>query len=424
MRDDDVVGHRLIPLRGWRRRWVLAAGFTLVLASGCTSPAPHPVAASRPVAASPPVAASLTAGCSTQVAADGPLAAAQPVTVRVPGSPDAVVGTADGRWAFASVSGELGGEIAVMALGHGAPRLVRTVPLPSSMAQAFGMTLTHDGRLLLVAAYTGTAVLSVPALEDGRGDPMVGVLADAGAGQFEVAVSDDDRYAFVTDETTGALSVFDLALALRHGFGARGVAVGIVPLAPGAVGVALSPDGTLLYVTTYGAYGPHGKVWVIDASRAEGGAGLSAVLAQAAAGCQPVRVAVSPDGSTVWVTALQSNALLAFSAAALRQDPSQALRAVVRTGSEPVGLALADNGRIALVGNSDRGLVPGTGGNVPQTVAVIYTAAALAHKPALLGTVSAGVFPRDLSVDPASGQAFVANFNSGTIEEFRVPTAG
>ena len=65
--------------------------------------------------------------------------------------------------------------------------------------------------------------------------------------------------------------MFDLALALRQGFGARGVAVAIVPLAAGAAGLALSPDGTLLYVTTYGAYGPHGKVWVIDASRAEGG---------------------------------------------------------------------------------------------------------------------------------------------------------
>jgi DNA-binding beta-propeller fold protein YncE len=206
---------------------------------------------------------------------------------------------------------------------------------------------------------------------------------------------------------------------------ARAVAVGIVPLAPSAVGVALSPGGTLLYVTTYGAYGPHGKVWVIDVPRAEGGAGRSAVLAQAAAGCQPVRVAVSPDGSTVWVTALQSNALLAFSAAALRQDPSRALRAVIRTGSEPVGLALADNGRIALVGNSNRGLVPGTGGNAPQTVAVIDTGAALASRPALLGVVPAGVFPRDLSIDPASGQVLMANCSSGTTtEEFPVPRAG
>ncbi len=32
---------------------------------------------------------------------------------------------------------------------------------------------------------------------------LPGVLTDATAGQFEVAVSGDDRYAFVTDETTG-----------------------------------------------------------------------------------------------------------------------------------------------------------------------------------------------------------------------------
>ena len=108
-----------------------------------------------------------------------------------------------------------------------------------------------------------------------------------------------------------------------------------------------------------------------------------------------MRVAVSPDGSTAWVTAAQSNALLAFSAAELRTDPSRALRAVVRVGSEPVGLLLVDNGRVALVGNSNRGLVPGsTGTNSPQTVSVINTAAALAHQPATVAAVLASLFPR------------------------------
>lgn len=213
-------------------------------------------------------------------------------------------------------------------------------------------------------------------------------------------------------------------MALRQGFAVRGVAVGIVPLAPGAVGVALSPGGTLLYVTTLGAYGPHGQLWVLDTARADSGAGRGAIVGHAGAGCQPVRVAVSPDGSTAWVTALQSNALLAFSTAGLRQDPSRALRAVVRVGSEPAGLVLADDGRIALVGNSNRGLVGGTGGHAPQTISVIDTVAALAHRPALLGAVPAGLFPRDLSIDPANGQVLLANFSSGTIEEFPGPRAG
>jgi hypothetical protein len=385
----------------------------VVSAGGCSSAAHHPAVAA------------LSAGCSTNVAAGRRLSGQRPVITRVPGYPTAVVGTADGRWAFASVSSGTGsgpsGDIAVLALSLGAPRLVRMVKLPASLPYAFGLAITHDGRLLLVAGYTATAVLSVPALEEGSNHPVIGMLADAGAGQFEVAVSGDDRYVFVTDETTGGLSVFDLAVALRRGFSAPGVAVGIVPLAPGAVGVAMSPDGALLYVTTYGAYGPHGQVWVVNSARAESGGGRSAVLAHAGAGCQPVRVAVAPDGSTVWVTAAQSNALLGFSAGSLRADPSHALRAVVRVGSEPVGLLLVDDGRLALVANSNRGLVPGTGSTVPQTISVVNTTAALERRPAMVGVVPAGLFPRDLSLDQATGQVMLGNFNSGTVEQFPAP---
>jgi DNA-binding beta-propeller fold protein YncE len=400
---------------------VLAARLSVALAAagavlaGCSS------------GAAQPASASLTASCSTRVHAGRSLEAG-PVTAPVAGHPTAFVGTADGRWAFASVTayagpGEAGasGAVDLLRLGSGEPRQVRTVKLPGSLAGAWGMALTHNGQLLLVAGYTATAVLSVRALEDGGRDPLTGVLTVAGAGQFGVAVSADDRYVFVTDETTGGLSVFDLALALRHGFSAPGVAVGIVPLANGAVGVAMSPDGQQLYVTTLGAAGPHGQLWAIDTARAEQGAGRAAVLAHAAAGCQPVRVAVSPDGSTAWVTALQSNALLAFSTAELLHDPSRALQAVVGVGSEPVGLILVDGGRVALVANSNRGLILGTGSDAPQTVSVIDTAASLAHTPALIGTVPAGLFPRDLTFDPATGDVLLANFNSDTVEEFRVP---
>jgi hypothetical protein len=400
---------------GGRRAAVVVSASAVIVLAGCSSGTPH-----RATAA-------LHAGCSTAVAAGTLLPASRPVTVPVTGRPTAMVGTADGRWAFASVtagavSGGSGGAIAVMALGRGAPRLVRTVALPRSLPDAFGMAMTRNG-LLLVAGYTATAVLSVRALEDGRGHPLVGVLTDAGSGQFEVALSGDDRYVFVTDETTGGLSVFDLATALRRGFSAPGVAVGIVPLAAGAVGVALSPDGEHLYVTTYGKYGPYGQLWVLDTGRAETGTGRAAVVAHVAAGCQPVRVAVAPDGRTVWVTALQSNALLGFSAAGLLSDPSRALQTVVRVGSEPVGLLLVDHGHLALVGNSNRGLVPGTGTDVPQTVSVINTVAALAHRSALIGAVPTGLFPRDLALDQATGQVMLGNFNSATVEEFPVPTA-
>jgi DNA-binding beta-propeller fold protein YncE len=313
-------------------------------------------------------------GCSTKVAPAKALSASVVRTASVPGRPTGAVATANGRWAFASLSTGGHGAIEVLSLASHVVRPVRSIPIPE-LAAGFGTVLTHDGRWLVVAGYNRTAVVSVPALETGKCDPLVGLLSDSGSGQFEVAVSSNDEYVFVSDETTGAVSVFDLARALSDGFDAPGVAIGMVPLAPGAVGVALSPNGALLYATTFGAYGPHGRLWVINAARAERGAGPSAVLAKVSAGCQPVRVEVAPGGRVVWVTALQSDALLGYDAASLLSRPSSALRTVVPVGSEPVGLSLVDNGQIALVANSNRGLVPGsTGRDGPQVIDVVDTA--------------------------------------------------
>jgi hypothetical protein len=100
-----------------------------------------------------------------------------------------------------------------------------------------------------------------------------------------------------------------------------------------------------------------------------------------------------PDTSQVAARCTQR---LGFSAAGLRDDPSRALRAVVRVGSKPVGLLLVDDGCLALVANSNRGLVPGTGSGVPQAVSVINTAAALVRRPAVVGLVPTGLFPCDL----------------------------
>ena len=409
------------PLPGRRSSTALLA-LLLVMITGCSS-APVPRKSAAPGLA-----------CSTKTAAGRLMAVPPPRSLSLAGHPFAARALPGGRLAVVSmtVAGFPGdrGELAVLAVRRQATTLARTVTLPATVGGADGMALTPDGRWLLVAAQAGTAVLSVAALERGGRHPVAGILSDAGAGQTEVAVSGDGRYAFVTDETSGGLSVFDLALARREGYAAPGVAVGIVPLARGPVGVAIAPGGAQVYVTTLGGYGDLGQLWVIGARRAEDGAGRSAVLGHAAAGCQPVRVAVSPDGSTVWVTALQSNALLGYSAAALdRGSPAgkgrrpAALRAVVPVGSEPVGLLLLDGGRTALVGDSNRGLVPGTGGGPVQRLSVVSTAAALAGRPAVTGSLPAGQFPRDIGYDPATGEVLVPDYISDNVEITRAPTA-
>ena len=96
-------------------------------------------------------------GCSTRVTAGPALAASRPAQVSVPGDPTGVAASPDGRWAFAALSqGPDGGEprIAVLSVGKTSGRLtlVRLITLPGSLAGAWGITVSSDGRLLLVAA--------------------------------------------------------------------------------------------------------------------------------------------------------------------------------------------------------------------------------------------------------------------------------
>ena len=154
-----------------------------------------------------------------------------------------------------------------MALGHGAPRRFgrRRCQL---MTQAFGITLTMTGGCCGSGVHRDPRA-GVPALEDGT------VTRSSACWPTPARASSRSRYSMMTGtrrhrRTTSAERV-------RPGAGAAGW----FQRAPGrgrrpAAGPrrgrgALSPDGTLLYVTTYGAYGRHGKLLVIDASRRRAG---------------------------------------------------------------------------------------------------------------------------------------------------------
>jgi hypothetical protein len=141
-----------------------------------------------------------------------------------------------------------------------------------------------------------------------------------------------------------------------------------------------------------------------------------AVVTTVAAHCSPVRVAVSSDGSTVWVTARESDQLLAFSAARLITDPAHALLADVRVGAAPVGLTLIDGGDKVIVADSNRFAAPGA----HAELTVVGAAAALAGRPAILGTIPAGVFPREMALEPNGDTLLVGNFGSDQLEAVAV----
>lgn len=150
---------------------------------------------------------------------------------------------------------------------------------------------------------------------------------------------------------------------------------------------------------------------MIDLRRAEARP-RHAVVASAAAGCDPVRVATSPSGNVVWVTARESNALLGFSASRLHDAPSHALIARVQVGAAPVGLVVLPSGGRVVVADSDRFYARGR----QSGLTVVDTASALAHRPAIVGTIPAGGFPRELSDIPSRHRLMVTNFASDQLE--------
>ena len=136
------------------------------------------------------------------------------------------------------------------------------------------------------------------------------------------------------------------------------------------------------------------------------------MIATVDAGCSPVRVITSADGSVVWVTARGSDRLLGFSAARLRTDPARSLIASVEVGEAPVGLALVDGGSRIVIADSNRFAASGAA----SSLGVVSVAAALAGRSALLGYLPAGGFPREMALEPDGRTLLVGNFNSGQLE--------
>ncbi len=415
--------------------WAALVPAGMAICAGCTA-GPH-------VPTAPPARALASPACSTATAASAGLGSVKTAMVSTRGSPFGVAVTPDGRYGFAAVDGVSGGSaIDVLRMAKtaaGRPVLVRSIPVAG---QPLGETITPNGSYLLAADGNGAAVISVARAESGAAKTVLGMLdAPSGPGPralsasaIEVATSRDGRYAFVTLEYDQRAVVFDLAGAVRHGF-SRAAYTGSIPLGRAAVGLAVSPDGRWLYATSEVAGaarhpagrtapasgsgpsasasrpgGPAGTLTLINLRQAETDP-AHAVVATVTAGCQPVRVITTANGKQVWVTARASDDVLCFAAARLVTDPSHALVAAVRVGEAPVGLTAVRDGTLIVVADSNRFSAPGAHADLT----VVDVAAALDGRPAVVGRIPAGSFPRDMTAT-ANGTVLVSNFSSGQVE--------
>ena len=318
--------------------------------------------------------------------------------------PFGVAVTPDGRFSFVA----LGDFVSVLDNQGGslAPTLVATIPAPGARKSE---AITRDGQYLLAAEGSGAYVISVKKAEAdaGHGAVLGTITSPNGSQSVEISVSPDDRYAFITLQNSADMAVFDLQKSIAHGFGQSGF-VGFVPNLPSPVGIAQSPDGRWLYVTSEI---PAGRLYVISTHLAETNPGR-AVQGSVLVGAGPARVLVSPDGSVVWVTDRDSNALVAFAADKLLRDPSHSIIARVSVGENPIGLAFVKDGKEIVVADANLIAVQGA-----DNLAVIDTEKALGQAGgALLGFIPTGMVPRELAVEPG-GKTLLATDNfSGQLE--------
>ena len=351
--------------------------------------------------------------------------------IKIEGRPADVASTRDGCWIFVSSNGEVAQRgITVLHVANGRAdkrRFVRVDGAP------FGVVLTHDEKLLIVAAGTQAVFLDVGRLQSGKGNPVVGTISDAAfQGSILVNVTPDDKFVFVSQERSRSISVIDLSRARgAAGFSARAI-VGTIPTGDGPVSVELSPDGRLLYATSQNApagFGwkktcinpqnagaglthQFGAVLIIDVARATAKPATS-VIGAVQAGCNPVRVALSPDGATAYVSARTDNALLAFDTKKMLSDTAHARIAKVPVGTAPVGVAVVDNGTKVVVTNSNR--FEGSA-DANQDLTVVDATKIAEGARAVIGSIPAGAFPRQIHLAADGTTLLLTNFTSGTLE--------
>jgi DNA-binding beta-propeller fold protein YncE len=351
-------------------------------------------------------------------------AAAAEQVVPLPGSPFMTAVSADGRWVFVSLANS---GLAVLESAAGRVELRRTLPVKGGLT---GLVLTHDGKTLIGTDGQGVVLMNVKRLTSKTNDdPIAGVVHEPRAGAVYANVTRDDKLLFVSDEYTDSIAVIDLEKA-RSGVAAI---IGKIPVGGGPIALKFSTDGRRLYTTSQtaardwkwpdvcspenanakGGMHPEGAVVVVDVARTRTDP-QHAVVSKVPAGCNPVRLTLSPDGERVYVTARGSHSVFVFNAGALTASPSNAFLGKVKVGTSPVPVIRV--GKDVIVGNSNR-FGANESANESGTLTVVDAVKLETNdQTSVRGTVEVGAFPRDLTLSPDGHTLYVANFGSRSLQ--------
>jgi len=197
-----------------------------------------------------------------------------------------------------------------------------------------------------------------------------------------VCIASAQPFAYIANYNGNTISVVDLATNTVTGTITANVG-------QGPNGVAVSPDGSTVYVTN--SLG--NSISVIKAGSP------SVVTATIAVGTAPQGIAVSPDGKYVYVANYGNAANNGGNTVSVIQTSTNTIIATVPVGTKPYGLAVTPDNSAVYVADS------GT-----TTVSVIQTSTNTAT-----ATITVGTKPMDVAVSPDGSTVYVTNQGSNTI---------
>lgn len=205
------------------------------------------------------------------------------------------------------------------------------------------VAVSSDGRRAFVTGQEGRVVNNLVA-EAGRSVIWVIDIATQRItrafplnGARRIALSPDGTLAYVTGyDSTGTVATLSTVETVT------GKIRGTVPLGINPYGVAVSPDGALVYVANSGVFQgtEPGTVSVIDP-------GSQRIVNTVQVGQNPGPIAVSPTGDAVYV----GNYSLGFGSVAVIDAATGAVADMIQVGFVPTGIAFVPNHHLVLITN-------------------------------------------------------------------------
>jgi YVTN family beta-propeller protein len=263
---------------------------------------------------------------------------------------------------------------------------------PFSVAvQPYRIAISPDG--------TRAYVVSLPPVGSGivtqLFPPTVPPTRISVPGAVDIAITPDGTFLYVSAFDS---RYFVIATGSNQVVKQRGLAAGSNP-----GGIAITPDGAFAYVTDRASNSVH----VIDTATQEEvtGAGLPISV-----GKRPAFIAITPDGGTAYVTNIDSD-----SVSVIDTQSNQVVRDPIPVGSQPAGIAITPDGARAYVANQGHMSREGRFGG---SISVIDTASNQVTT-VTPGPPSDGL-PFAIAIDQDGGFAYVANLAANSMSVINI----